>query len=304
MQVISNKTEERGNKRIIIDIFIFSAITILCGWLGVAIDNITKQQAGGGRIDGGSLGELVWLVLPLLTAFILRLLSRDFKEGGLKLNLKQSWKWYLFSIGIYPVAGILLLIVGFITKSINYKLLKLEMTASTLTIVLLQLFFMKIFEELPWRGFLAQKLISLKLNDWLIYLINGFIWSSWHYAYYMVFLPDSFFEEGGIMGGYSRFTVCVIATIIMILWSVMYVELFRLAKSVWPCLIVHVVEDILFIYILASWNSAITPGRQFLMDTNFGIVSVVILLGAGLILRSIRLKKENAEQKNKVARPC
>ena len=106
------------------------------------------------------------------------------------------------------------------------------------------------------------------------------------------------------MGGYSRFTVCVIATIIMILWSVMYVELFRLAKSVWPCLIVHVVEDILFIYILASWNSAITPGRQFLMDTNFGIVSVVILLGAGLILRSIRLKKENAEQKNKVARPC
>lgn len=296
MQVHISKTKEITSKRIYIEIIIFSLVTILCGWIGVAIDLVTRQQAGGGQLEGGSLGELVWLVLPLLTAIILRCVSHDFKEGGLKLNLKQSWRWYLFSIGIYPVVGILLLVIGFITKSIDFQLLKFEMTTTAFITVLIQLSIMKLFEELPWRGFLAQKLISLKWNDWLVYLTNGFVWSSWHYAYYMVFLPDSYFVDGGIMGGYSRFTVCVISTVIMILWSVMYVELFRLAKSVWPCLIVHIVEDFIFMYILASWNAAIIPGRQFLMDTNFGIVSVVILLGAGLILRSIRLKKETKRQ--------
>lgn len=292
MPLHRSETKELKNKRVYIEIIIFSLITISCGWIGVAIDSITKQQAGGGQLEGGSLGELVWLVLPLLTSIILRCISRDFKEGGLKLNLKKSWRWYLVSIGIYPVVVILLLVVGFITKSVDFQLLKFEMTTTTLITVLLQLSLLKIFEELPWRGFLAQKLISLKLNDWLVYLINGFVWSSWHYAYYMVFLNDSYFEEGGIMGGLSRLTVCIIATIIMILWSVLYVELFRLAKSVWPCLIVHIVEDLLFMYVLASWNSAIIHGKEILMDTNFGIVSVAILLGTGLVLRSVRLKKE------------
>jgi hypothetical protein len=290
------KNDGMKKRRIYMEVIIFSLITLFCGWLGAAIDFVTRQEAGGGQLEGGSLGELVWLVLPLITAIILRCISRDFKDGGLRLNLKQSWKWYLFSIGIYPLVTILLLAVGSLTNSIDFQSVKFEMTAATLVTVLFQISFLKIFEELPWRGYLAQKLISLRLNDWIIYLINGFVWSSWHYAYYMVFLPDHYFEEGGIMGGFSRFSVCIRATVIMILWSIMYVELFRLAKSVWPCFIVHVVEDILFMYVLASWNSAIVPGRQILMDTNFGIVSVAILLGAGIILRSIRLKKEGMEE--------
>jgi membrane protease YdiL (CAAX protease family) len=190
------------------------------------------------------------------------------------------------------VLCILLLAFGIITKSIDFHILKPELSTSALVPVLGQLVILKLFEELPWRGFLAQKLLSLKCNDWMVYLINGFVWSSWHFAYYQVFLPDSYFEQGGVMEGLTRSSVCIIATAVMILWSVMYVELYRLAKSVWPCLLVHIIEDLLFIYVFASWNDAIIPGRRFLMDTNFGMLSVIVLLGTGLILRSIRLKKQ------------
>ncbi len=286
------KTDYGKNKRVLIEIIIFSLITLISGWLGVIIDKVIGEKAGGGQLEGGSLGELIWLILPLLTAIILRVLSKDFKDAGLRLNLKTKWVWYLVAVGIYPVLCILLLVIGSITKSIDFHVLKLDLSISTLAPMLGQLVFLKLFEELPWRSFLAQKLLSLKGNDWLVYLINGFVWSSWHFAYYQVFLPDSYFEQGGIMEGFTRSSVCIIATVVMILWSVMYVELFRLAKSVWPCLLVHIIEDLLLMYVFTSWNDAIIPGRRFLMDTNFGILSVIVLLGAGLILRSIRIKKE------------
>lgn len=283
-----------GNKknRVIGEIIIFSLVTLFCGWVGVIVDKTIGDQAGGGQLEGGSLGELLWLILPLLTAIILRVFTRDFKDAGLRLNLKSGWIWYLLALGIYPLLCLLLLAIGFITKSIDFTVLKLDLSSAQLPTVIGQLIILKLFEELPWRGFLAQKLLSLKCKDWLVYLINGFVWSSWHYAYYMVFLPDSFFEQGGSMDGLSRLSACCVATAIMMLWSVMYVELYRLSKSVWPCLLVHVIEDLLFIYVLASWNNAVIPGRRFLMDINFGIVSIIVLLGAGLLLRSIRLKKE------------
>ena len=29
----------------------------------------------------------------------------------------------------------------------------------------------------------------------------------------------------------------------MVCWSIMYVEIYRLTKSVWPCVIMHAIED-------------------------------------------------------------
>jgi membrane protease YdiL (CAAX protease family) len=284
--------QKQNRTKIVIEIVIFSFVTFSCGWLGVLADSLSGAQAAGGQLEGGSLGELIWLILPLLTATLIRIYSRDVKNAGLKLNFKKGWYWYVFAIGIYPVVCLILLAVGFVTNSIDFSLLKLEAPVGGFGVAVVQLLVLKIFEELPWRGFLAQKLLSLKLNDWLVYLINGFVWSSWHYAYYMVFLPDSYFQTGGAMAGLSRFSACIIATIVMTLWAILYVELYRLAKSVWPCLLVHVVEDLLFMYVFASWNGSIVTGRRLIMDTNFGILSVMILVGAGLILRSIRIKKE------------
>src|SRR5690606_29729251 len=78
-----------------------------------------------------------------------------------------------------------------------------------------------IFEEFAWRGYLTPKLIELNLHDGMIYLVTGLVWALWHAPYYLVFLPDSFFETTSRMG------VLLIGCVLMVAWSVMYVELYR-----------------------------------------------------------------------------
>ena len=91
-------------------------------------------------------------------------------------------------------------------------------------------FIKNIFEEFSWRGYLTPKLIELNLNDWYIYIISGLIWALWHAAYYIVFLPNEYFES------ISRLNMLLSGCILMVCWSIMYVEIYRLTKSVWYAL--------------------------------------------------------------------
>ena len=59
----------------------------------------------------------------------------------------------------------------------------------------------------------------------------------WHITYYMFFLPDEYFTE------ISRPMMAVVGIVLMIFWSPLFVELRRLTKSVWPCVILHSMED-------------------------------------------------------------
>ena len=98
-------------------------------------------------------------------------------------------------------------------------------------------FIKNIFEEFSWRGYLTPKLIELNLNDWYIYIISGFIWALWHLCILYSLLPNEYFES------ISRLNMLLSGCILMVCWSIMYVEIYRLTKSVWPCVIMHAIED-------------------------------------------------------------
>jgi membrane protease YdiL (CAAX protease family) len=105
-------------------------------------------------------------------------------------------------------------------------------------------FFVKIiknvFEDFSWSGFLTPKLIELKMNDLLLYIISGSVWALWHLPYYLVFLTDdSLFESLSV----SRLGFALIGVVVMTCWNIMYVELYRFTKSVWPCTVMHAAED-------------------------------------------------------------
>lgn len=86
------------NKKAIHNIGIFTFIVIISGWIGVAIDLVLISQP-----EGDSLGIGIWLVLPLLTAFIIILFSKESRRDlGFKLNFKGNIKWYLASVLIFP----------------------------------------------------------------------------------------------------------------------------------------------------------------------------------------------------------
>jgi hypothetical protein len=103
------------NKKDIRNIGIFVFIVIISGWIGVFLDSVLVSQP-----EGDSLGMGIWLVLPLLTAFIIILFSKvSWKDLGMKPNFKGNMKWYLVSALIFPVVTAIVLIIGATTNWID-----------------------------------------------------------------------------------------------------------------------------------------------------------------------------------------
>ena len=67
----------KNKRKIYLAIFIF--VILVSGWLGVLLDSMLPKQP-----KGNSLGMGLWLVLPLFTALLLRLISRDWEDFGVK----------------------------------------------------------------------------------------------------------------------------------------------------------------------------------------------------------------------------
>ncbi len=148
-------------------------------------------------------------------------------------------------------------------------------------------FIKNIFEEFAWRGFLFSYLKKTGLNDWLLCFLNGLIWGSWHITYYMFFLPEEYFTK------ISRPMMVVVGIVLMIFWSPLFVELRRLTKSVWPCVILHSMEDAVPTMLFVTSNVLqIKEDYYIMLDPIQGVLSVALIFFTGLILRKYRIKKE------------
>lgn len=263
-------------------LIVFIVIVLLSGWLGVFVDSKLPEQP-----EGNSLGMGIWLVLPILTMIVLRVINRDWKDIGIKPNFKGNLKWYLVSIGIYPVVTLITVGLAMLFNSTTISDTELNALLSLIGVSVAGNFIKNIFEEFSWRGYLTPKLIEQKINDWLIYLISGMVWALWHGAYYMVYLPDDYFESISRMG--MLLTGCVL----MVCWTVMYVELYRLTKSVWSCVVMHALEDAVpTLLVTVSGIITFTKNGDFWLNPTSGIITTLLFLGIGLVLRSIRMKRD------------
>jgi membrane protease YdiL (CAAX protease family) len=273
------------NKRILRNLIIFIIITLASGWIGVFIDSFLIDQP-----QGNSLGMGLWLILPFLTALILRISCKDWKDCGIKPYFKGNAKWYASSLIIYPFVTIVC--IGLAAAFGYAKMAEFEMhTFLSLAVFSTAGGLVKnIFEEFSWRGYLTPKIIELKINDWLVYIISGLVWALWHTPYYLVFLPDNYFES------MTRIGFLLSACAIMICWTVMYVELYRLAKSVWPCVLMHAIEDAFpNVLVITGGFIYLTRIGDVWFNPITGIIATVLFLSIGLLLRAIRIKKSITE---------
>ncbi|MNZ51578.1 CAAX amino terminal protease self- immunity [compost metagenome] len=270
-------------KQIVRNIIVFITIVILSGWIGVLVDSLLTEEP-----EGDSLGMGIWLVLPMLAAFILISVSKfGWKEIGIKLNLKGNLKWYIAAVLIFPVVTAAILIIGNITKWIDLSELNLKVFMGVFFSTILVGIIKNIFEESVWRGFLTSQLVKLNLADWAIYLIVGIVWGIWHIPYYMVFLPET--DMQAVLPA-SRFIFIVVAIITMLCWSIMYIELYRITKSIWPCVLLHTVEDSLINPLVISGFISISSGKEILISPISGVITSLLYLGVGLTIRASRLR--------------
>ena len=272
-----------SNKKIIntrYSLAIFIIVVLASGWIGVFIDSFIPNQP-----KGNSLGMGIWLLLPILTMLLLRFINSDWKDIGVKPNFRGNIKWYLVSILIYPLITIITVCLGLLLDCIFVSAIKWSALFTIIAISIGSNFIKNIFEEFSWRGYLTPKLIELKVNDWLIYLISGLIWALWHSAYYLIFLPDNYFEFN------SRVETLLIGCVLMVSWSIMYVEIYRLTNSVWPGVLMHAIEDgIPTVLITVSSIIAFTNKADFWLNPISGVIATLLFTIIGILLRQKRIQ--------------
>ncbi|MGI6711133.1 MAG: CPBP family intramembrane glutamic endopeptidase [Bacillota bacterium] len=270
-------------------IFIF--IVIISGWIGVLVDSVFIA-----RSEGDSLGMGIWLVLPLMTAFIIILFSKvNRRDLGLKPNFKGNIKWYLASVLIFPVVTSIVLLIGAVTNWIDLSTFNFKSFILAFCSTLLINFIIDIFEETAWRGYLTSQLVKLNLSDLKLYLIVASVWCLWHLPYYLVFLPEA--DIKAVMP-VSRAVYVVIAFTTFLSWTVMFTELFRVTKSVWPCVILHAVEDSLINLLVISDYISIAAGKEILISPINGIITSILYVAVGIGIRAYRRQSNNDELKH------
>lgn len=277
------------------NVLIFAFFSTLCGWIGYVVDKVTGQahyENIGTEIGSGSLGMLIWLVTPLICTIFLRSFGRDgWKEAGFSINFKNNKKLYLISFLVYPLVTMIVIFLGLMTQGIRVTDVKVEFTAY-LGILLTQIgtqFIKNIFEESVWRAYLTNQLIKLKLSDLKLYLLVGFIWWIWHLPYIMKFLSEREIQNTLPVG---RFTFFLIGMITVACWTVMYTEIFRITKSVWPLVIMHTMEDAVISPLLLLGFVSVEKNQAFLFSLSVGMIPTILYLTVGLVIRKWRKKQE------------
>jgi hypothetical protein len=271
------------NKKIIRNTVVFIFIVILSGWIGVLVDAVLTEQP-----DDDAPGIGIWLVSPMLAAIAITIFSKgNWGDLGFKPNFKGNIKWYFIAALIFPVVTSIVLIIGVITNWIDLSALDLRPFILVFSGTLLFNFIKNIFDGTPLFSYLTSQLVKLNFNDWKIYLTVGSVWGIWHIPYFLVFLPESDIQA---VLPVSRTTIIIFMIITMILWSVMFIELYRVTKSIWPGVVLHMVEDSLINPLVISGFISIAAGKEILISPIIGIITSVLYLLIGLGIRTYRIQ--------------
>jgi hypothetical protein len=245
-----------------------------------------------GNPSSEGFGILLWITIPLVVSLILRGFTGDgWKDLGIKPNFKGNAFWYVVVLFMSPVTTACILIIGrgigLITVT-NGPLIALGVVVQAMVVGILAFFLKDIFEEAAWRGHLASKVYSLRLNDFVGHIIVGLVWGGWHIPYYLFFLERSVLEEFTTL---NLVTFISLSIVVMISWSFVYGEMILLTRSIWPVVLMHVVENALLIQLITEHHIRILRGIDWLISPMSGLISVVIFLAIGVGIRQLRIKK-------------
>lgn len=262
---------------------IFSAVSVTCGWAGVLVDRLARTPTGT-----QGTGMAIWIAAPLATAAILRWRTGGWKDAGLRPKLPGSARWYAAAVGIPVLVGAGAVALASLTGRVAIRWdwpAYLALMGSTIGFNLIK----NIFEEFAWRGFLASKLIGGRHRDATVYLATGLIWGLWHLPYYLFLLDPSLVRTTLDV---PRPVFALLAMTVLMGWTVVQVELFRLSGSVWVPLLLHSVHNTVVDPIGAMGFATMPTPLGLVFSPVVGVGTTALWLAVGLWLRRIRLSTE------------
>jgi membrane protease YdiL (CAAX protease family) len=279
--------QNQSNRTTIRNLVIFTFIVLAIGWIGWGLDLLM-----GTPLSSEGLGILLWIASPLVLSLLLRTFAGDgWKDFGIKPNFKGNVGWYVVALLVYPLATAFILIIGrgfgLITFP-NPSLSALVMVFHAFALAFLRDIIKNFFEEVAWRGYLAPKVYSLGLNDFVGHLIVGFIWGAWHIPYYLYYLDRAVLQDFTTL---DLAMYIPLAILVGISWAFVYGELYLLTNSIWPAVLMHTVEDALLFTLVLDRHIQILPGTDWLISPMNGLICVAFFLMISVGLRYLRIRK-------------
>jgi membrane protease YdiL (CAAX protease family) len=257
------------------NLLIFSLVVLVCGWIGRIVDLKVEADATG------SLGQLIWLVSPLLAMIVLRSFMGDgWRDFGIKLEFRRNLFSYSLSLLLIPVTTAIVVIIGRSLNLIDTANLSWSFLLS-FGLALLTMFAKNIFEEFSWRGYLAPKLFSLGINRLVSHICVGVIWSLWHIPYLLVLVETT----------ESLLTYIPRVMIGLIILSIVYGEIRYVTNSVWPAVILHTMGNAIVDTLILKKYINVQDGYEFLVTPSpEGILTIVLtaIIGLWLYKRNTR----------------
>ncbi len=261
-------------------IVLFVIIALLSGWIGLLIDMVIPEQ-----MEEQTLGMGIWLILPFLCGIVLRTIRKDWKDFGIRPRVKGNAKWYGMAILFFPAITLLFTLIAWTLGFVSFASFSAAVIIPGIASLFIGLFIKNIFEDFAWQGYLMPKLAALKMNDFKIYLIVGLVWAFWHIPYYLYYLPDSMYSTP-----FDRILDAFVwSPIVITIWAIMFVEITRITRSVWPAVLMHAIEDAIPNFLIFE-EKIITFNvlGDILLNPLRGILSLAAYLAFGLWLRHKR----------------
>ncbi|MGB7063010.1 MAG: CPBP family intramembrane glutamic endopeptidase [Candidatus Zixiibacteriota bacterium] len=276
----------QSNRTTIRNLAIFVIVVLAIGWIARGLDVLMDNPASEG------LGILLWIITPLGVSLLLRAFAGDgWKDFGIKPNINGNGSWYVVALLVYPVLTALVLIIGRGLGLITFPSLSLNtlgLVSQTFALGILPHFLKNIFEEAAWRGYLAPKVYSLRLNDFVGHLIVGLVWGAWHIPYYLFFLNRAILQDFTTLDLAAFIPVSIV---VMISWAMVYGEIRLLTDSIWPAVLMHTVEDAFLNQLFTEHRIQIIPGTDWLVSPMNGLISIFLFIAVGVGLRQLRKRR-------------
>lgn len=270
---------KKSNKKGIRDIVIFAIMVVLSGWIGIGIENLLKA----GMPEGSTPGMGIWLIIPLVTALILRICHKEsIKRFGIRPRFRGNARWYLMSFFLFPVILILNLILGQLSGNVIVSVNGFTGIMDAFVTSFIAYFVKNIFEEFAWRGYLTERLCKINANDWIMYLLTTLVWWGWHIPYYLYLLPND-----SVSGNREQLIFFLLIGIVG--WIMIFTELYRITGSTWPCVVFHTALNSLAV---VNDYVQLKDGAGIWLAYDTGVVSFIICIIIGLCMRTFRIRKQ------------
>ncbi|MFC0215519.1 type II CAAX prenyl endopeptidase Rce1 family protein [Paenibacillus chartarius] len=249
------------------NVILFSLVVLSCGWIGRLVDMQVGTDANG------SLGQLIWIVSPLLCMVILRSGMGDgWHDFGMKPRFKGNSVPYWISLLFFPLMAVLIVGIG-LGLGWTDLLQSPAAFAAAFGMAVVPSFVKNIFEEFAWRGYLAPKLFMLGYPRLLVHITVGLIWGAWHFPYLFVFVDTA----------ESMITYIPRLMIGMIAMAVLYGEVRFISGSVWPAVIMHTMGNAFIdTLILQKFIAVHEEASYAAMPSPEGILAIAVTGLAGL----------------------